>query len=120
MRRSLLLVLGLAFAASFLTCAVLVTTFSMPNRPPTTKAKRCDSSSDRAQDRGYDYWARILARYLPKYLSGNPAFVVQNMPGGGSLMAANYVVWRSEARRFDSRNAQPAGLHRAASLARKK
>jgi tripartite-type tricarboxylate transporter receptor subunit TctC len=40
---------------------------------------------------GYDYWARVLARYMPKYLPGNPEFIVQNMPGGSSLMAANYV-----------------------------
>ena len=29
---------------------------------------------------GYDYWARILARHMPKYLRGNPEVVVQNMP----------------------------------------
>jgi tripartite-type tricarboxylate transporter receptor subunit TctC len=40
---------------------------------------------------GYDYWARLLARYLPKYIRGNPEVVVQNMPGGGSLVATNYV-----------------------------
>jgi tripartite-type tricarboxylate transporter receptor subunit TctC len=40
---------------------------------------------------GYDYWARLLARHMPKYLPGNPEVVVQNMPGGGSLVATNYV-----------------------------
>ncbi|MBI4527512.1 MAG: hypothetical protein HY695_27265 [Deltaproteobacteria bacterium] len=40
---------------------------------------------------GYDYWARVLARHMPKYLRGNPEVVVQNMPGGGSLVATNYV-----------------------------
>ncbi|HXG53164.1 MAG TPA: tripartite tricarboxylate transporter substrate-binding protein [candidate division Zixibacteria bacterium] len=40
---------------------------------------------------GYDYWARLLARFLPKYLPGNPDVVVQNMPGGGSVAAANYL-----------------------------
>jgi tripartite-type tricarboxylate transporter receptor subunit TctC len=40
---------------------------------------------------GYDYWARLLARHLPKYIRGNPEVVVQNMPGGGSLVATNYV-----------------------------
>ena len=29
----------------------------------------------------YDRWARLLSRYLPKYIPGNPNFVVQNMPG---------------------------------------
>jgi tripartite-type tricarboxylate transporter receptor subunit TctC len=39
----------------------------------------------------YDRWARLLARYMPKYIPGNPTFVVQNMPGAGSVIAANYV-----------------------------
>jgi tripartite-type tricarboxylate transporter receptor subunit TctC len=40
---------------------------------------------------GYDYWARLLARHMSKYLGGNPEVVVQNMPGGGSLVATNYI-----------------------------
>src|SRR5262245_31343403 len=40
---------------------------------------------------GYDTAARLLARHLPRYLPGNPAVVVQNMPGAGSLRAANYL-----------------------------
>jgi tripartite-type tricarboxylate transporter receptor subunit TctC len=40
---------------------------------------------------GYDYWARLLARSMAKYIPGNPEVVVQNMPGGGSLVATNYV-----------------------------
>jgi tripartite-type tricarboxylate transporter receptor subunit TctC len=39
----------------------------------------------------YDRWARLLARYMPKYIPGNPGFIVQNMPGAGSVVAANYV-----------------------------
>jgi tripartite-type tricarboxylate transporter receptor subunit TctC len=39
----------------------------------------------------YDRWARLLARAMPKYLPGQPDIIVQNMPGGGSLVAANYV-----------------------------
>ncbi|HET7197073.1 MAG TPA: tripartite tricarboxylate transporter substrate-binding protein [Burkholderiales bacterium] len=40
---------------------------------------------------GYDRTARLLARYLPKYLPGKPNVVVQNMPGANSLIAADYV-----------------------------
>jgi putative tricarboxylic transport membrane protein len=40
---------------------------------------------------GYDYWARLLARTMPKYIAGNPSFVVQAMPGAGSVIATNYV-----------------------------
>ncbi len=34
---------------------------------------------------GYDTFGRLVARHLGKYLPGNPDFVVQNQPGGGSL-----------------------------------
>ena len=40
---------------------------------------------------GYDYWGRLLARYMAKHIPGNPAFIVQNMPGAGSVIATNYV-----------------------------
>ena len=39
----------------------------------------------------YDFYARAFARYMGKYIPGSPAVIVQNMPGGGSLRAANYV-----------------------------
>ena len=38
-----------------------------------------------------DVVARLLAQYLPKHIAGNPAVVVQNMPGGGGNVGANYV-----------------------------
>ena len=39
----------------------------------------------------YDRWSRHFARYMPKFIPGNPEFIVQNMPGGGSRTAANYL-----------------------------
>jgi tripartite-type tricarboxylate transporter receptor subunit TctC len=39
----------------------------------------------------YDLWARIFAQHMGKYMPGNPNFIVQNMTGGGGLVAANYV-----------------------------
>ena len=38
-----------------------------------------------------DLWARVIAQHMPKYIPGNPTFIVQNMPGAGSLVAANHV-----------------------------
>jgi tripartite-type tricarboxylate transporter receptor subunit TctC len=38
---------------------------------------------------GYDLTARLVARYIGKYIPGNPSVVVQNMPGAGSMRAAN-------------------------------
>jgi tripartite-type tricarboxylate transporter receptor subunit TctC len=39
----------------------------------------------------HDQWARMYARFLGKHIPGNPEFVVQNMPGAGSMIAANHV-----------------------------
>jgi tripartite-type tricarboxylate transporter receptor subunit TctC len=38
-----------------------------------------------------DLWARLMAHHMTKHVPGNPSFVVQNMTGGGSMIAANYV-----------------------------
>jgi len=38
-----------------------------------------------------DVFARLIARYLPKYVPGNPTLVVQNMGGAGGIIGANYV-----------------------------
>ena len=40
---------------------------------------------------GYDFYARLMARYIGKYIPGNPDFIVENMPGAGSLASANYL-----------------------------
>src|SRR5262249_11829143 len=40
---------------------------------------------------GYDVYARTLARHMGRHIPGNPRLVPQNMPGAGSLKAANYL-----------------------------
>lgn len=40
---------------------------------------------------GYDRYARLIAKHLPKYIPGNPGVIVQNMPGAGSVIAANHL-----------------------------
>jgi tripartite-type tricarboxylate transporter receptor subunit TctC len=40
---------------------------------------------------GYDLYARLLARYMGKYIPGHPTLVPQNMPGAGSLKVAKYL-----------------------------
>lgn len=49
---------------------------------------------------GYDTYTRLISRYIGKYIPGNPATMVQNMPGAGFLIAANYL----------NRRAKPDGL----------
>jgi tripartite-type tricarboxylate transporter receptor subunit TctC len=40
---------------------------------------------------GYDLLARTVARYMERTIPGNPTIIVQNMPGAGSLVAANHM-----------------------------
>ena len=40
---------------------------------------------------GYDIYGRLMAEFLGKHIPGNPTIVAQNMPGGGSFVAAKYM-----------------------------
>ena len=40
---------------------------------------------------GYDIYTRTIARHIGKHLPGKPTTVVENMPGAGSLISANYL-----------------------------
>lgn len=45
---------------------------------------------------GYDTYARIVSRHMGKHIPGNPTFVVDNMDGAGSLIAANYTYSKAD------------------------
>jgi tripartite-type tricarboxylate transporter receptor subunit TctC len=38
-----------------------------------------------------DDWGRFVAQYLGRHIPGSPDIVVQNMPGAGTAIAANYI-----------------------------
>jgi tripartite-type tricarboxylate transporter receptor subunit TctC len=40
---------------------------------------------------GYDIYARLVSRHMPKYIPANPAIVVSNMAGAGSNAAAAHL-----------------------------
>ena len=40
----------------------------------------------------YDISSRLVAKYLGKFLPGNPEIIVQNVPGGGSLKLAKLMM----------------------------
>jgi tripartite-type tricarboxylate transporter receptor subunit TctC len=40
---------------------------------------------------GYDTYSRLIATHLGSHLDGQPAVIAQNMPGAGSIRAANYL-----------------------------
>src|SRR5262249_13020688 len=40
---------------------------------------------------GYDTYSRLLASHMGRHLDGQPQVIPQNMPGAGSIRAANYL-----------------------------
>lgn len=39
----------------------------------------------------YDTMARLFARHMGRHIPGAPGFVVRNMPGGGNVIATNFM-----------------------------
>src|SRR5262249_7615673 len=39
----------------------------------------------------YDAYARLVSRHLGRKLPGNPTIIARNMPGGGGVIASNYL-----------------------------
>jgi tripartite-type tricarboxylate transporter receptor subunit TctC len=39
----------------------------------------------------YDAYARMLTRHLGRHIPGNPTIIARNMPGGGGVIASNYM-----------------------------
>jgi tripartite-type tricarboxylate transporter receptor subunit TctC len=39
----------------------------------------------------YDVTARLIARHMGRFIPGKPNMVVQNMPGGGNVLATNFM-----------------------------
>ncbi len=40
---------------------------------------------------GFDAYSRAIARHMSKHIPGNPAIIVENMTGAGSIVAANHL-----------------------------
>lgn len=45
---------------------------------------------------GYDTFTRAISRHMGKHIPGNPAMIVENRGGAGSLIAANYVYKKAD------------------------
>ena len=44
-----------------------------------------------AAGQDYDSWARLIGRYITRFIPGNPNLIVENMPGAGHILATNYL-----------------------------
>lgn len=82
MLRGLMLLACCAFAATPL-CA------QSPAEFYRGRQLRMIVGTEAGQD--YDTWARLVARHIRRFIPGNPTFVIENMPGAGTLIAANYL-----------------------------
>ena len=49
------------------------------------------SRARRPTRRSVRSWTRHIAGYFGKHVPGHPSVTVQNMPGAGSVIAANYI-----------------------------
>ena len=70
---------------------IFVSTASLQAQTPFYQGKTIRIVVGNISGDAYDLWARIFAQHMGKYIPGNPNFIVQNMPGGGGIIAANYV-----------------------------
>jgi tripartite-type tricarboxylate transporter receptor subunit TctC len=80
----------LAFASAC--CALLAGGTAGAQQPVTFKGQTLALVVDASTGGGTDLTARLLAPFLTKYLPGNPAIVVRNLPGAEGLVALNYLV----------------------------
>jgi tripartite-type tricarboxylate transporter receptor subunit TctC len=79
------------FCAAFLIAALLAPAAQAGSTEEFYKGKQVRVVVGASAGGGYDLYARLLARYIGKYIPGHPNVVVQNMPGAASLLAANYL-----------------------------
>jgi tripartite-type tricarboxylate transporter receptor subunit TctC len=67
---------------------------------------------------GYDGYGRMFARYMSRYLPGNPTFVLNHMPGAGGARATSYLY--NAAARFMRRRRRSSNASRRCSRRRSK
>ena len=70
---------------------ILIQSAQAPGQAPFYEKKTIQVIIGSAPGGLYDRWGRLFAQYLGKYIPGNPNLVAQNMPGGGSMIATNYL-----------------------------
>ena len=85
--------IGLSVGA--IVAALLVSTSAFAGAAPSVeefyKGRTINMVIGYAPGGGYDLYGRVLAQHMSRHIPGNPKIIPQNMPGAGSLKAANYV-----------------------------
>jgi tripartite-type tricarboxylate transporter receptor subunit TctC len=75
----------------FLAFAVLTLHHGAWAQAPFYQGKTVTVIAAASAGSAYDLYARLAAQYLGRHIPGNPNFIVQNMPGAGSIIGANYI-----------------------------
>lgn len=79
----------------FFLAAAMVLTLAIPSRADSVSefftGKKMMLVTSASVGGGYDQYARLLARHMPRYIPGAPTMTVQNMPGAEGIKAANYL-----------------------------
>ena len=74
---------------------VLVCTVTNPARADPVadfyKSKSIDFLVGASTGNDFDFRARMLARHMGRHIPGQPQILVRNMPGGGGVVAMNYM-----------------------------
>ena len=78
------------FLALAITGFVLMTGTAHATTHDFYKGKTIRIAVGAAAGGGFDTYARVIARHMGRHIPGNPTIIVENMPGAGSLIAANY------------------------------
>jgi tripartite-type tricarboxylate transporter receptor subunit TctC len=79
--------IGLAGALAFLSTTAAIA----QSAEAFFRGKRLMLITSASVGGGYDQYARLLAKHMPRHIPGNPAIVVQNMVGAEGIRAANYL-----------------------------
>src|SRR5262245_48384847 len=70
---------------------VLVSNTSLHAQVPFYQGKTISLIAGTTAGSQYDAHARLIAQHWGKHIPRNPEIIVQNMPGAGSLIAANHL-----------------------------
>ena len=84
-----------AFAILATACAVLPSTATAQSAAGFYAGKSIELIIGYPPAGSNDIYGRIVAQHLGKYIPGKPSIVVRNMPGAGSLTAANHIYNRA-------------------------
>jgi tripartite-type tricarboxylate transporter receptor subunit TctC len=79
------------FNLLFIALASLLLSQSVHAAAPYYEGKSIRIIVGTAPGGGYDTYTRLLARHFSKHIPGAPTVIVDNMPGAGGLLSANYM-----------------------------